>query len=85
MKRAIFIAPFGELSEPRLVAELAALTEQAGFDGFFVWDHVAYRAPVTHLSDPWVCLSAAAMVTSRVILGPADHAPAAAADAPTRA
>src|SRR4051794_20948968 len=70
MKRGIFIAPFGELSEPRLVAELAALTEQAGFDGFFVWDHVAYRAPVTHLADPWVCLSAAAMVTSRVILGP---------------
>src|SRR3954449_3988151 len=70
MKRGIFIAPFGELAEPRLVAELARLTEQAGFDGFFVWDHVAYRAPVTHLADPWVCLSAAAMVTSRVILGP---------------
>ncbi len=70
MKRGIFIAPFGELCEPRLVAELAQLTEQAGFDGFFVWDHVAYYEPVTHLADPWVCLSAAAMVTSRVILGP---------------
>src|SRR4051794_10130128 len=70
MKRGIFIAPFGELSEPRLVAELAAATEEAGFDGFFVWDHVAFREPVTHLADPWVCLSAAAMVTSRVILGP---------------
>lgn len=70
MKRAIFVAPFGALSEPRVVAELARETEQAGFDGFFVWDHVAYRDPVRLLADPWVCLSAAAMVTSRVLLGP---------------
>ena len=45
MKRAIDVAPFGELSEPRVVAELAQRTEAAGFDGFFVWDHVAYREP----------------------------------------
>ena len=42
MKRAIFIAPFGELSDPALVAELAAEAEAAGWDGFFVWDHVVY-------------------------------------------
>jgi alkanesulfonate monooxygenase SsuD/methylene tetrahydromethanopterin reductase-like flavin-dependent oxidoreductase (luciferase family) len=70
MRRGIFIAPFGELAEPRLVASLAAATEERGWDGFFVWDHVAYRPPVEALADPWVCLSAAAMVTSRVTLGP---------------
>jgi alkanesulfonate monooxygenase SsuD/methylene tetrahydromethanopterin reductase-like flavin-dependent oxidoreductase (luciferase family) len=70
MKRGIFVAPFGALSEPRAVAELAERTEARGWDGFFVWDHVAYREPVRRLADPWVCLSAAAMVTSRVLLGP---------------
>ncbi|MBE2314923.1 LLM class flavin-dependent oxidoreductase [Solirubrobacter sp. CPCC 204708] len=70
MKRAIFVAPFGELSEPRVVAELARRTEERGWDGFFVWDHVAYKPPVRELADPWVCLSAVAMVTSRVLIGP---------------
>jgi alkanesulfonate monooxygenase SsuD/methylene tetrahydromethanopterin reductase-like flavin-dependent oxidoreductase (luciferase family) len=70
VRRGIFIAPFGELAEPRLVAELAEQTEARGWDGFFVWDHVAYRPPVEALADPWVCLAAAAMVTSRVTLGP---------------
>jgi alkanesulfonate monooxygenase SsuD/methylene tetrahydromethanopterin reductase-like flavin-dependent oxidoreductase (luciferase family) len=70
VKRAIFVAPFGELSEPRVVAELARKTEEAGFDGFFVWDHVAYRPPVERLADPWICLAAVAMVTSKVLIGP---------------
>src|SRR4051812_6034940 len=70
VKRAIFVALFGELAEPRLIADLAAATEARGFDGFFVWDHVAYRPPVEALADPWVCLSAVAMVTSRVTIGP---------------
>src|SRR3954453_22733596 len=70
VRRGIFIAPFGELAEPRVVAALAQETEARGWDGFFVWDHVAYRPPVEALADPWVCLSAVAMVTSRVTIGP---------------
>ena len=70
MKRAIFVAPFGELSEPRVVAELAERTEAKGWDGFFVWDHVAYKPPVNRLADPWVTLAAVAMVTERVLIGP---------------
>jgi len=69
-KRAIFVAPFGELSEPRVVAELASRAEARGWDGFFVWDHVAYKEPVRALADPWVVLAAVAMVTERVIIGP---------------
>ena len=49
---------------------MAQRTEAAGFDGFFVWDHVAYRPPAEKLADPWVTLSAVAMVTSRVLIGP---------------
>jgi alkanesulfonate monooxygenase SsuD/methylene tetrahydromethanopterin reductase-like flavin-dependent oxidoreductase (luciferase family) len=70
MKRAIDVAPFEELSEPALVAELAAHAEKRGWDGFFVWDHVEYRAPVRRVADPWITLAAIAMVTSNVIIGP---------------
>ena len=70
MHRGIFVAPFDELSDPRLVAELARETEKAGWDGFFVWDHIRYSAPVEAVSDPWIVLAAIATATDRVRLGP---------------
>ena len=70
MHRGIFVAPFDELSDPRLVAELARETEKAGWDGFFVWDHIRYSAPVEAVSDPWIVLAAIASATDRVRLGP---------------
>lgn len=54
-----FVMPFGEA---RAAAELARLAEEAGWDGFFVWEPVwGY--------DAWVCLTAAAMTTERIRLG----------------
>ena len=70
MRRAVFVAPFDELSDPHVVAELAAAAEDRGFDGFFVWDHIRYSAPTRELSDPWVVLSAVALATERLELGP---------------
>ena len=69
-RHGIFMAPFEELSEPRVVAELAARAEERGWDGFFVWDHVSYAPPVRALADPWVTLAAVAMVTERLTIGP---------------
>ena len=69
MKRAIDIGLFGELADPRVVARLAARAEERGWDGFFVWDHIAYRAPVRAVADPWVALAAVACATSRVRIG----------------
>jgi alkanesulfonate monooxygenase SsuD/methylene tetrahydromethanopterin reductase-like flavin-dependent oxidoreductase (luciferase family) len=69
-KRGIFVAPFDELSDPRVLARLAAEAEQGGFDGFFVWDHITYRAPTRAVADPWVALSAVASATERVRIGP---------------
>jgi alkanesulfonate monooxygenase SsuD/methylene tetrahydromethanopterin reductase-like flavin-dependent oxidoreductase (luciferase family) len=69
-RRGIFVAPFDELYEPALVAELAARAEARGWDGFFVWDHVAYRDPVRAVADPWVTLAAVAAATSRIAIGP---------------
>lgn len=54
-----FVLPAGNA---RTAAETAALAEQAGWDGFFVWEPVWGH-------DAWVLLTAAAMVTERIRLG----------------
>ena len=59
----IYVAPFDELADPRMLAELAARAEARGWNGFFLWDHVAYRPPVRAVADPWVALSAIASAT----------------------
>ena len=48
-RRGIFVAPFDELSEPRARGRPRRARGGRGWDGFFVWDHVAYRAPCR----PW--------------------------------
>ena len=56
MKRGIFVAPFDELSDPRLRGGAGgARPRSAGLDGFFVWDHIRYSAPVAAVSDPGSC------------------------------
>jgi alkanesulfonate monooxygenase SsuD/methylene tetrahydromethanopterin reductase-like flavin-dependent oxidoreductase (luciferase family) len=52
MRRGIDVGLFGELADPRVVGHLAARAEECGWDGFFVWDHIAYRAPVRAVADP---------------------------------
>ena len=69
-KRGIFVAPFDELADPRLLMELAARAEELGWDGFFLWDHIRYRAPTRLVLDPWVALGAIATATDRLRIGP---------------
>src|SRR3954449_830238 len=69
-RRAIFVAPFDELADPRLLAELAAEAEAEGWDGFFLWDHIVYSAPTSAVLDPWIVMAAIAMATERLITGP---------------
>src|SRR5512138_1744010 len=54
-----FVLPRGDA---RTAADFARYAEDAGWDGFFVWE------PVWGV-DAWVSLAAAAMVTSRIRLG----------------
>ncbi len=54
-----FVLPSGGA---RVAADFAAEAEEAGWDGFFVWD------PVWGV-DPWVALAAAALQTRRIRLG----------------
>ena len=75
-KRGLFVAPFGELADAAALADLAARAEAVGWDGFFLWDHVDYRAPVRALADPWVCMAAIACSTERLRIGPLITPPA---------
>jgi alkanesulfonate monooxygenase SsuD/methylene tetrahydromethanopterin reductase-like flavin-dependent oxidoreductase (luciferase family) len=69
-KRGIFVAPFDELVEPSLLAELARAAEQRGWDGLFLWDHVNYEPPVRAVADVWIALAAVACATDRLRIGP---------------
>jgi alkanesulfonate monooxygenase SsuD/methylene tetrahydromethanopterin reductase-like flavin-dependent oxidoreductase (luciferase family) len=70
VRHGLYLPPFDELSDPAAVARLAAEAEAAGWDGVFVWDHIAYREPVVEVADPWIVLAAMAAATERVRLGP---------------
>ena len=70
MMRGLFIAPFDELVDPRVMAGVAAAAEARGWDGLYVWDHIIYREPVRAVADPWIVLSAIASATSKLRLGP---------------
>src|ERR671930_244906 len=68
MRSGLYIAPFGELADVRALAELAVRAEAAGWDGFFVWDHVMTYDAVD-VADPWIALTAVALATERLRLG----------------
>lgn len=71
MRHAIYLPPFGELADPRTIADLAHAADERGWDGFFVWDHVLSTVEGDwEISDPWIVLAAAAMVTDQIKLGP---------------
>ena len=71
MQFAINTPNFGSFADARLLAELAQEAEDAGWDGFFVWDHIGGSSlQAIPMADPWVALTAMAMATSRIKLGP---------------
>jgi alkanesulfonate monooxygenase SsuD/methylene tetrahydromethanopterin reductase-like flavin-dependent oxidoreductase (luciferase family) len=69
MKYGLYLPNFGPFGDARTLADLADQAEQAGWDGFFIWDHVNRPPEYGPVVDPWVALSAAAMRTSRIKLG----------------
>ena len=70
IKRAVAAPCFAE--DPMALVDLAVEAEQAGFDGFFLWDHMTWSddglGPA--IVDPWAVLSVIAARTERIIVGP---------------
>src|ERR1700734_82578 len=64
MRFAINVPNFGDFAAPLVIADLARRSEEAGWDGLFVWDHVTHRKTLRrHIADPWVLLTAATLAT----------------------
>jgi alkanesulfonate monooxygenase SsuD/methylene tetrahydromethanopterin reductase-like flavin-dependent oxidoreductase (luciferase family) len=71
MKYAINLPNFGDYGDPQVLCALAQEAEDAGWDGFFIWDHLHRCEPSKALpiTDPWVALSAIAVSTERIRIG----------------
>ncbi|NGN62688.1 LLM class flavin-dependent oxidoreductase [Streptomyces sp. A7024] len=70
LRSALWLPLFDELADPRVAARLAAEAEEAGWDGFFVWDQLCWREPVRQVADSWIALAAIATATERLRFGP---------------
>jgi len=70
MKHGLFLPAFDGLADAARMGDLAVAAEAAGWDGFFVWDHLRYSPPVRDIADPYLCLAVMAQRTSRLVLGP---------------
>ena len=64
------MAPFDQLADPRLLVDLARLAESRGWDGLFLWDRITYPPQGRPVADPWVALSAIAVATETLRIGP---------------
>jgi len=72
MRYSVNVPNFGEFAAPEVFAEVASRAEQAGWDAVLVWDSVAGEQELRwQIADPWILLTAAALATRRVRLGPA--------------
>jgi probable F420-dependent oxidoreductase len=70
MRYALCVANIGTYADPRVTVELARTAEASGWEGLFVWDHLAFVwGPPA--ADPWITLAAVASATSRLRLGTA--------------
>ena len=62
MRYAVNVPNFEDYSDVRTVAALAADAEAAGWDGFFVWDHLTFvKAWRLRIADPWLLLAGVAV------------------------
>ena len=70
MRYGIVMSNLDDYADPRQAVSLARAAEEAGWEGFFVWDHLGFvwGAPSC---DPWGVLSAIAVSTTRLKLGTA--------------
>jgi probable F420-dependent oxidoreductase len=70
VRYGICLANIGTYSDPNVGVRLAEAAEASGWDGVFIWDHLAFVwGPPA--ADPWITLAAIAAATSHVRVGTA--------------
>ena len=71
MQFAMYVPNFDTFGHVSTVVELARAAEQAGWDGFFLWDHLLpdNDSRLGPVADPWIALTAIAGATSRLRIG----------------
>lgn len=70
MKYGLALPVGGVCGDPRVLAGLAALAEESGWDGVFIEDYIVYQGKEDlPTCDPWVALAAMAMRTGHIYLG----------------
>jgi probable F420-dependent oxidoreductase len=70
VRYGICLANLGTFSDPRVPVRIAQAADTSGWDGVFIWDHLAF-AWGRPAADPWTVLAAIATSTERVRLGTA--------------
>ncbi|MCG3227578.1 MAG: LLM class flavin-dependent oxidoreductase [Candidatus Heimdallarchaeota archaeon] len=70
MKFGLYAPNFGNtFGDPLLTVSLFEEAELAGWDGFFLWDHIFYPGSSPPIIDPFTTLAAAAVNTKKLIIG----------------
>ncbi|MGW6282313.1 LLM class flavin-dependent oxidoreductase [Kribbella sp. NPDC055071] len=70
MKFSVTVGAVGQGRDPRGLAELARVVEDSGWDALFLEDYLVYQGDASLPTyDPWICLAAMAVATSRITIG----------------
>jgi alkanesulfonate monooxygenase SsuD/methylene tetrahydromethanopterin reductase-like flavin-dependent oxidoreductase (luciferase family) len=70
MRFGLNMPNFAEFADPATAVDLARDAESAGWEGFFLWDHInLFGEMEVPLADPWVLLAAVAQATERIQIG----------------
>ena len=75
MRFGIYAPNFGEFSDPHKLLTLARMAEAAGWDGFFLWDHLLLSRTVSiPVTDAWIRAGGGCRIDHAHTAPTADHA-----------
>lgn len=69
MKFGLNVPQFEAFGDVHTLVQMAQEAEAAGWEAFFLWDHILFDDLWHPMVDPWIALAAIAANTSRIRLG----------------
>ena len=70
MRYGISVPNFGDYGNTETLIRLAQAAEAGGWDAVFLWDHIQIGHWAGDMVDPWVAMTAMAMATESLVVGP---------------